>query len=203
MRIAVDQHRTGAASALAATELGSHIADELAQGGKQINAAIDEDRSVATIVTKLQGGLGHRFCLALAYCWPVSRRRRCTPTTSRRYQALASESSTGEVPSVTAATAAAILAASSARPSIARSAALARTGVAAIAPSAMRAPTVRPPLIGRCAASVTTAPPFGLTRAILRYRNASASDGRRKETASTSPPCRRAPPARNSSIATA
>src|ERR1700732_4333593 len=168
VRIAVDQHRAGAASALAATEFGGHVADQFAQGDQQIDAAIDEDRDVAAVVTKLQGGLGHRCVLALSYCWPLSRRRRWTPTTSRRYQALASESSAGEVPSVTAATAAPILAASSARPSIARSAALARTGVAAIAPYAIRAPKTRPPLIGRCAASVTTAPPFGLMRAILR-----------------------------------
>src|ERR1700688_3133154 len=168
MRVAIDQHRTGAASALAATELGSYIADEFAQGDEQINAAIDEDRGVAAVVTKLQRGLGHGFFLAPSYCWPVSRRRRCTPTTSRRYQALASESSTGEVPSVTAATAAAMLAASSVRPSSARSAALARTGVTAIAPSAMRTPTARPPLDATCAASVTTEPPFGLMRAILR-----------------------------------
>ena len=59
MGVAVDQHRTGAASSLAAAKLGSHIADEFAQGGKQINAAIDEDRRVAAIVTKLQRGLGH------------------------------------------------------------------------------------------------------------------------------------------------
>src|SRR5882724_9099271 len=76
--------------------------------------------------------------MGFPYTWPVSRRRRWTPTTSRRYQALASESLTGEVPSVAAATEAATLAASRTRPSSARSAALARTGAAAIAPSTMR-----------------------------------------------------------------
>ena len=35
-------------------------------------------------------------------------------------------------------------------------------------PSAMRAPEIRPPLAGKCAASVITEPPFGLMRAILR-----------------------------------
>src|SRR6266481_4802460 len=168
MRIAVDQHGAGPASALAATEFGSQIAQQLAQDGQQIDAAVDKDGGVASVVTKLQRGLGHEISLRFPYGWPESRWRRWTPTTSRRYQALASESSTGEVPSVTAATAAATLAASSACPSRARSAALARTAVAAIDPSAMRAPTTRPPLDGTCAASVTTEPPFGLMRAILR-----------------------------------
>src|ERR1700733_5548124 len=108
------------------------------------------------------------FPYRLSYSWPVSRRRRWTPRTSRRYQALANESLAGDVPSVAAATAAVTLAVSSARPSIARSAALARTGIAAIAPYAMRAPTPRPPLDGTRAASVTSDPPFGLIRAILR-----------------------------------
>src|SRR6266581_7664220 len=168
VRIAVDQHRAGTASALAATELGSHVADGIAQGGQKIGAAIDEHGDIAAIVTKLQGGLGHGLSYTWPETWPVSRRRRWTPTTSRRYQALASESLTGEVPSVAAATAAETLAASSTRPSSARSAALARTGAAAIAPSAMRAPITRPPLVGRCAASVTTEPPFGLMREIFR-----------------------------------
>src|SRR6202043_2392054 len=175
MCIAVDQHRAAAASALAATEFGRHVADEITQRGQQIAAAIDEDRDIAAVMAELQGSLGHRYslgpsysCYASSYCWPVSSRRRWTPTTSRRYQALASESSIGEVPSDAAATAAAMLAASSARPSSARSAVLARTAVAAIAPSAMRAPLMRPPLDGSCAASVTTEAPFGLMRAILR-----------------------------------
>src|SRR5260370_24660308 len=64
--MAVDEHRTGAASALAATEFGRHVADEIAQGGKQIGAAIDEDGDVAAIVTKLQGGFGHKLSLFLA-----------------------------------------------------------------------------------------------------------------------------------------
>src|SRR6266487_1661777 len=100
VRIAVDQHRAGAASALAATELGSHVADGIAQDGQQIGAAIDEHGDIAAIVTKLQGGLGHGLSYTWPETWPVSRRRRWTPTTSRRYQALASESLTGEVPSV-------------------------------------------------------------------------------------------------------
>src|ERR1700688_3012376 len=168
VRIAVDQHRAGATSTLAASGFGGHVADQFSQGGHQIDGAVDEDGDGAAVMTKLQGGLGHRCFLALPYCWPLSRRRRWTPTTSRRYQALASESSVGDVPSVTAATAASIFAASSARPSRARSAPLARTAVAAIAPSAMRTPMARPPLDGTCAASVTTEPPFGLMRAILR-----------------------------------
>src|SRR5216684_4876055 len=167
MRIAVDQHRAGAASALAATEFGSYVAQQLAQDGQQIDAAVDKNGGVASVVTKLQRGLGHEISLRFPYGWPLSRRRRWTPTTSRRYQALASESSLGDVPSVTAATAASMFAASSARPSRARSAPLARTAVTAIAPSAMRTPMARPPLDATCAASVTTEPPFGLMRAIL------------------------------------
>jgi hypothetical protein len=76
--------------------------------------------------------------------------------------------SVGETPSAAAAAAAPIAASSSERPSSARSAALARICVAAIEPSEMRAPVMRPPLTGRCAASVITEPPFGLIRAILR-----------------------------------
>ncbi len=74
----------------------------------------------------------------------------------------------GEVPSVTADAAAAMVAASSERPSSTRSAARARIWVGAIEPSAIRAPAIRPPLIGRWAASVMTEPPFGLIRATLR-----------------------------------
>jgi hypothetical protein len=44
------------------------------------------------------------FPYGLSYSCPVSRRRRWTPITSRRYQALANESLAGEVPSVAAAT---------------------------------------------------------------------------------------------------
>src|SRR3984893_16648709 len=61
MRVAVDQHRAGATSALAATELGSHVADEIAQRRQQIDAAINEDRDIAAVMTKLQGGFGHRL----------------------------------------------------------------------------------------------------------------------------------------------
>src|SRR5260221_14458185 len=66
MRIAVDQHRAGAASALAATEFGSHVAQQLAQDGQQIDAAVDKDGGVASVVTKLQRGLGHEISLALS-----------------------------------------------------------------------------------------------------------------------------------------
>src|SRR6267154_2160713 len=52
--------------AFAATELGSHVADGIAQGGQQIDAAIDEHGDIAAIVTKLQGGLGHGLSLHLA-----------------------------------------------------------------------------------------------------------------------------------------
>src|SRR5258708_33018568 len=176
MCIAVDQHRAGAASALAATEFGRHVADEITQRGQQIAAAIDEDRDIAAVMAELQGSLGHRYsfgpsysCYASSYSWPVSSRRRWTPTTSRRYQALASESSIGEVPSDAAATAAAMLAASSARPSSARSAAFALTAVPAIAPSAVRAPLTRPPVNGSYAASVKTEPPLALLPANYGY----------------------------------
>src|ERR1700744_6326376 len=105
MRFAVDQHRAGAASTLPAPELGRHVADQIAQGREQIGAAIDKHRDIAVVVTKLQGGLGHELSLSAflnwpCYSWPVSRRRRWTPITSRRYQALAKESLAGDVPSV-------------------------------------------------------------------------------------------------------
>src|SRR3984893_18722035 len=118
MCIAVDQHRAGAASALAATEFGRHVADEITERGQQIAAAIDEDRDMGVVMAELQGSLGHRYslapsysCYASSYSWPVSSRRRWTPTTSRRYQALASESTIGEVPPEADATAAAMRAA--------------------------------------------------------------------------------------------
>src|SRR5829696_498412 len=163
MQFAVDQHAAGAAAALAAAEFRGHVADQFAERDQEIDAAVDEQRDVAAIVTKLEGGLGHDV-----YSRPDSRRRRWTPTISRRYQALPSALSAGDMPSVAAAAAALIAASSSERPSRARSAALARICVAAIEPSAMRAPDMRPPLTGRCAASVITEPPFGLMRAILR-----------------------------------
>ena len=59
MQLAVDQHTAGATAALAAAEFRRHIADQFAQSDQQIGAAIDEDRDVAAVMTKLQGGLGH------------------------------------------------------------------------------------------------------------------------------------------------
>ena len=59
MEFAVDQHAAGAAAALAAAEFRRHVADQFAQRDQQIGAAVDEDRDVAAVVTKLQGGLGH------------------------------------------------------------------------------------------------------------------------------------------------
>ena len=67
MGLAVDQHRAGATSALAATEFWRHIADLIAQDGEQIGAAIDKDRDIAVVVTKLQGGLGHGLSLSAFY----------------------------------------------------------------------------------------------------------------------------------------
>ena len=65
MRLAVDRDRARAASSLAAAEFRGHVADEVAQGGKQIDASIDEDGDVAAVMAKLQGGLGHEFPLSL------------------------------------------------------------------------------------------------------------------------------------------
>jgi hypothetical protein len=65
MGITIDQHRAGAASSLAATEFRRHIAQQLAQGGQQIDATVDEDGDVASVMTKLQCGLGHKLFLGL------------------------------------------------------------------------------------------------------------------------------------------
>src|SRR5258706_4306183 len=133
MRLAVDQHGAGAAAALAATEFGRVVADAVAQRREQAGAAFDEDRDLAVVVFELQSSLGHDSYLPQA-SWPSSKRRRCTPTTSRRYQALAMASVAGEVPSAAAAIAAAIPDSSSIRPSSARSADFARIAVGAMAP---------------------------------------------------------------------
>src|SRR6202020_2273993 len=120
------------------------IADLIAQGRKQPHASVDEDRHFAAVVSKLERRLCHAYLFLQPSC-PSSSRRRCTPTTSRRYHALAIASFAGEVPSAAAATAAATPASSSVLPSSARSAALARMAVGAIAPEAMRGPGTRPP----------------------------------------------------------
>src|ERR1700752_1008808 len=59
MQLAVDQHAACAAPPLAAAEFGCHVADQLAQSDEQIGAAIDKNRDVAAVVTKLQSSLGH------------------------------------------------------------------------------------------------------------------------------------------------
>ncbi len=94
MRLAVDQHGAGAAAALAATEFRRMIADALAQRGEQTVAALDEHRDLAAVVAELQRRLGHRRSAPR----PSNRRRRCTPATSRRYQALAIGSVAGRGP---------------------------------------------------------------------------------------------------------
>src|SRR6202034_3852260 len=81
------------------------IADLIAQSRKQAHASVDEDRPLAAVVSKLERRLCHAYVFLQPSC-PSSSRRRCTPTTSRRYQALAIASVAGEVPSAAAATAA-------------------------------------------------------------------------------------------------
>src|ERR1044072_2482288 len=122
MHLAVDQHGADAAGALAAAELRRGIADAVAQRGEQARAAVDEHRDGAAVVL----GLDRRF-----HGVPLSRRLRCTAICSRRYQALASASVGGLVPSAAAATAAAMPLSSSTRPSSARSTDLARIGAGA------------------------------------------------------------------------
>ena len=51
--LAIDQHRAGAAAALAAAELGRMIPDFVAQSRKEAHASIDEDRDLAAVVSKL------------------------------------------------------------------------------------------------------------------------------------------------------
>src|SRR4051794_36259341 len=124
MGLAVNQDGASAAATLATTKLRRVIADTLAQRCEQAVAPIDEHRDLAAVVAELQWGLRH--CQAPT---PSSRRRKCTPATSRRYHALAIGSVAGEVPSAAAATAAAMPVSSRLRPSSARSAALARIAV--------------------------------------------------------------------------
>src|SRR6202035_144683 len=131
------------------------IPDLVTQSRKEVHASIDKDRHLAAIVSKLYRRLCHAYVFLQPSC-PSSSRRRCTPTTSRRYHALAIASFAGEVPSAAAATAAATPDSSSVLPSSARSAALARMAVGAIAPYAMRAPETRPPTLGTCAAMEIT-----------------------------------------------
>lgn len=65
-RLAVDQDRAGAAAALTAAEFRRLIADLLTQRGKQVGAAVDENRCLAAVVSELQGGLGHGTSLSSA-----------------------------------------------------------------------------------------------------------------------------------------
>jgi hypothetical protein len=52
-------------STVAAAEFRREIADLVAQRGKQVGAAIDENRHLAAIMSELQGGLGHRSIVSL------------------------------------------------------------------------------------------------------------------------------------------
>src|ERR1700735_4637779 len=113
------------------------IPDFVAQSRKQAHASVDEDRHLAAVVSKLYRRLCHAYAFLQPSC-PSSSRRRCTPTTSRRYQALAIASLAGEVPSAAAATAAATPASSSVLPSSARSAAMARMAGGALPPQGVR-----------------------------------------------------------------
>src|SRR5690606_7130041 len=128
MRHAVDQHRAGAAGALAAAVFRGEIPYPAAQHVEQVLAVLDEERLVGAVETELERLAGHGHLRS-----PVSSRPRCTPTTSRRYQAEASASVGGSMPSQATRAASAMVAASKLRPSTARSAAVARIGVGAIA----------------------------------------------------------------------
>ena len=59
LRLAVDQHGAHAAGALAATELGRHVADAAAQRVEQVLPAVDEHRLVGTVEAELHRCLGH------------------------------------------------------------------------------------------------------------------------------------------------
>ncbi|MET4770344.1 hypothetical protein ABIA28_002558 [Bradyrhizobium elkanii] len=59
VQFAVDQHAAGTAAALAAAELGRHVADQLAQRDQKVGAAVNEDRDVTAVMLKLNGSLGH------------------------------------------------------------------------------------------------------------------------------------------------
>ena len=86
MRLAVDQHGADAAGALAAAEFG-RMSPSPRKVVEQIGAAVDEDRAIRAVVTKLDGHLGHRLRF-LQDVSPASSRPRCTGNTSRRYHAL-------------------------------------------------------------------------------------------------------------------
>ena len=165
MKLAVDQHGAGAAAALAAAELRRHVADQLAQRHEQIDAAIDENRDVAAVVAELQGCLGHGDATPGRTAAAADARRRSRGDT-RRWRA---RRSAGDVPSAAAAAAARDGRGVERTPFKRPFGGLARASASAPSSrSAMRAPVMRPPLIGRCAASVITDPPFGLMRATLR-----------------------------------
>ena len=164
MRLAVDQHAAGAAAALAAAEFRRHVADQFAQRDEQVGAAIDENARHRCRCDEIAGR-----------SWPYDlflTREQTTQMDADDLAAVpgAAERVVGRRCSFRGGSGcgARAVAASSARPSRARSAAGARICVGAIDPNAIRAPATRPPLIGRCAASVMTEPPLGLIRAILR-----------------------------------
>ena len=80
-RFAVDQYRAGAAGALAAAEFRREIADAAAEHVEQVLAVGDEHRLFRAVEMKLDRLARHHALPCIA-----SRRRRCTPATSRRYQ---------------------------------------------------------------------------------------------------------------------
>ena len=131
---AVNQHRAGAAAALPAAEFRRRVAELLAQRDEQIGrrhrrtarrrGRCDEIAAGSSWLTPRRSAIG-----ANARPRPRADTRR---SPARRRQAPS--------PSSAALAAAAIVAASSGRPSSARSALLARSGVAPIEPNAMRAP---------------------------------------------------------------
>src|SRR5690606_36561313 len=143
MRRAVDQHGAGAAGTLATAVFRSEVPYPAAQNVEQVLAVLDEERLLGAVKAELERLAGHGHLRSAARSRP-----RWTPTTSRRYQAEASASVRGSIPSQARRAASAIVAASRLRPSSARSAAVARIGVVVIAAYAMRAPWMRPPESG-------------------------------------------------------
>src|SRR5690606_21462147 len=101
LRLAVDEDRAGAAGALSAAELRGEVPDATAQHVEKVLTLLDEDRLLGAVEAELEGLLRHRHLRS-------SRRRRWTPTTSRRYQPEARLSVGGSKPSAAARAAASI-----------------------------------------------------------------------------------------------
>src|SRR5690606_20464553 len=120
MRLAIDRDRARAARAVTTAVFGAEVTDAAAQKLQKVLAGLRKGCPLRSIENEYYGCLCHQPRAIRS-----SRRLRCTPATSRRYQVVASASVGGSSPSAATCAARAMVDASRLWPSRTRSTALA------------------------------------------------------------------------------